>query len=44
MIEENGNFSFDAPGKESFKARLLSLIGTRSVRAAAKDWGFLYQP
>ncbi|EOQ2240450.1 helix-turn-helix domain containing protein [Escherichia coli] len=39
MIEENGNFSFDAPGKESFKARLLSLIGTRSVRAAAKDWG-----
>ncbi|MFM2555099.1 helix-turn-helix domain-containing protein [Escherichia coli] len=39
MTEENGNFSFDAPGKESFKARLLSLIGKRSVRAAAKDWG-----
>lgn len=39
MTEENGSFSFDAPGKESFKARLLSLIGNRSVRAAAKDWG-----
>lgn len=31
--------SFPATGKETFKDRLKQLIGERSVRAAAKDWG-----
>lgn len=33
------DFVFTAEGKEKFKARLQSLIGARSVRAAAKEWG-----
>ncbi len=39
MSEDNENFSFEVAGKESFKTRLQTLIGQRSVRAAAKDWG-----
>lgn len=39
MRENNGDFSFVGEGKENFKARLQQLIGTRSVRAAAGDWG-----
>ncbi|CDH05022.1 putative Similar to regulatory protein of Escherichia coli O157:H7 [Xenorhabdus bovienii str. oregonense] len=31
--------SFPSKGKETFKDRLKVLIGERSVRAAAKDWG-----
>ncbi|MBT9433075.1 XRE family transcriptional regulator [Candidatus Sodalis endolongispinus] len=31
--------SLQFDGKESFKDRLRMLIGNRSVRAAAKDWG-----
>ncbi|AUM42005.1 helix-turn-helix domain-containing protein [Salmonella enterica] len=39
MRENNDDFSFVGEGKENFKARLQQLIGTRSVRAAAGDWG-----
>lgn len=39
MSERSPDFAFVVDGKESFKSRLQHLIGTRSVRAAAKDWG-----
>ncbi|HGU0747061.1 TPA: helix-turn-helix domain-containing protein [Escherichia coli] len=32
-------FSFVDQGKESFRERLVKLIGNRSVRTAASDWG-----
>ncbi|NIG88421.1 XRE family transcriptional regulator [Serratia symbiotica] len=34
--------SFLKDEKESFKGRLRSLIGSRSVRAAARDWGLSF--
>ncbi|EFG7849471.1 hypothetical protein EYD79_00870 [Shigella sonnei] len=36
---EASDIAFQADGKETFKERLKQLIGSRSVRAAAKDWG-----
>ncbi|EDY6219015.1 bacteriophage CI repressor [Salmonella enterica] len=39
MHENFSDFSLVGEGKENFKARLQKLIGTRSVRAAASDWG-----
>ncbi|HEP1045393.1 TPA: hypothetical protein QIY62_003969 [Serratia marcescens] len=35
-------FAFDEARKESFRTRLKKLIGGRSVRAAAKDWGLSF--
>ncbi|TCW05595.1 hypothetical protein EDF73_11639 [Raoultella sp. BIGb0138] len=34
--------AFDEDRKESFIKRLKSLVGSRSVRAAAKDWGLSF--
>ncbi|WP_289997796.1 helix-turn-helix domain-containing protein [Photorhabdus laumondii] len=34
--------SFEQNQKETFKERLLYLIGSRSVRTAAKEWGLSY--
>ena len=34
--------AFDEGRKESFIKRLKSLVGNRSVRAAAKDWGLSF--
>nr|WP_241391011.1 hypothetical protein [Serratia proteamaculans]ULG15534.1 transcriptional regulator [Serratia proteamaculans] len=34
--------SFQQDEKESFKERLRTLIGSRSVRAAARDWGLSF--
>lgn len=39
MHQNHSDFSFAGEGKESFRARLQQLIGSRSVRAAANDWG-----
>ncbi|WP_053091602.1 MULTISPECIES: helix-turn-helix domain-containing protein [Serratia] len=38
MNSKANEFAFPDGGKESFKDRLQQLIGSRSVRAAAKDW------
>ncbi|WP_337049395.1 helix-turn-helix domain-containing protein [Serratia fonticola] len=38
MSLKANEFAFHGEGKESFKERLQQLIGSRSVRAAAKDW------
>lgn len=35
-------FTFEAEGKEELKERLRELVGTRSVRAAARDWGLSF--
>ncbi|CNH28230.1 transcriptional regulator [Yersinia pekkanenii] len=35
-------FTFEAEGKEKLKERLRELVGTRSVRAAARDWGLSF--
>lgn len=35
-------FAFDETRKESFRSRLKKLIGVRSVRGAAKDWGLSF--
>jgi len=35
-------FAFDETRKESFRSRLKKLIGQRSVRGAAKDWGLSF--
>ncbi|MBJ3693618.1 hypothetical protein JGC73_25500, partial [Salmonella enterica subsp. enterica serovar Typhimurium] len=35
-------FAFDEERKENFIKRLKALVGTRSVRAAAKDWGLSF--
>lgn len=35
-------FAFDEERKEKFTERLKSLIGSRSVRAAAKEWGLSF--
>ena len=34
--------AFDEGRKESFIKRLKSLVGNRSIRAAAKDWGLSF--
>ncbi|HCL5208590.1 TPA: helix-turn-helix domain-containing protein, partial [Salmonella enterica] len=39
MHKKDEDFSFVLEGKDNFRQRLQSLIGNRSVRAAAKDWG-----
>lgn len=39
MYKKDEDFSFVPEGKDNFRQRLQSLIGNRSVRAAAKDWG-----
>lgn len=39
MSGKQENFALDTEGKESLRDRLSILIGNRSVRAAAKDWG-----
>ncbi|MCZ6051561.1 helix-turn-helix domain-containing protein [Escherichia coli] len=39
MTKNDDAFSFVARGKESFRERLVKLIGSRSVRTAANDWG-----
>lgn len=39
MHKKDEDFSFVAEGKDNFRQRLQNLIGNRSVRAAAKDWG-----
>ncbi|MFV8875370.1 transcriptional regulator [Serratia fonticola] len=35
-------FAFEVEGKEKLKERLRQLVGTRSVRAAARDWGLSF--
>ncbi|CDL79520.1 hypothetical protein [Xenorhabdus cabanillasii] len=40
--KKTDKLSFQQDSKESFKSRLLTLIGNRSVRAAATDWGLPY--
>lgn len=40
--EKQEGVSFLSQRKESFKERLKLLIGSRSVRAAARDWGFSF--
>lgn len=40
-LKEN-DFSFEDDGKESFKTRLKKLIGQRSIRAAAREWGLSF--
>ncbi|CDH04181.1 putative Similar to regulatory protein of Escherichia coli O157:H7 [Xenorhabdus bovienii str. oregonense] len=40
--KKTDELSFRQGSKESFKSRLLTLIGNRSVRAAAIDWGLPY--
>ncbi|HBE9093522.1 helix-turn-helix domain-containing protein [Serratia fonticola] len=40
--EKQEDVSFLSQRKESFKERLKQLIGNRSVRAAARDWGFSF--
>lgn len=42
MDEKENNFAFQNEGKESIEERLRKLIGNRSVRAAAKDWGLSF--
>lgn len=37
------SLSFPGGRKESIAERLKRLIGSRSVRAAARDWGFHFQ-
>lgn len=39
MARKENEFAIPQEGKESFSSRLQKLIGDRSVRAAAKDWG-----
>lgn len=39
MTRNDDAFSFVDRGKESFRERLVKLIGNRSVRTAASDWG-----
>lgn len=39
MSQKENAFAIPLEGKESFSSRLQKLIGDRSVRAAAKDWG-----
>lgn len=39
MSDKQEKFALDTEGKESLKDRLSILIGNRSIRAAAKDWG-----
>lgn len=39
---KDNEFAFDETRKESFRSRLKELIGSRSVRAAAKDWGLSF--
>ncbi|CFQ99358.1 Bacteriophage CI repressor helix-turn-helix domain [Yersinia frederiksenii] len=39
MTQKENAFAIPLEGKESFSSRLQKLIGNRSVRAAAKDWG-----
>lgn len=39
---KENKFAFDGARKESFSRRLKSLIGERSVRAAAKEWGLSF--
>ncbi|WP_105492320.1 helix-turn-helix domain-containing protein [Escherichia coli] len=39
MTENDDAFSLVDRGKESFRERLVKLIGGRSVRTAASDWG-----
>ncbi|EHV4141543.1 XRE family transcriptional regulator [Salmonella enterica] len=39
MHKKDEDFSFVEEGKDNFRQRLQNLIGNRSVRAAAKDWG-----
>lgn len=40
--EKNGSLSLPTDSKESFSDRLEQLIGNRSIRAAAKDWGLSF--
>ncbi|WP_145491633.1 type 1 periplasmic-binding domain-containing protein [Yersinia rohdei] len=43
MIDSKAKeFTFEAEGKEELKERLRELVGTRSVRAAARDWGLSF--
>ncbi|MGL9772851.1 MAG: helix-turn-helix domain-containing protein [Sodalis sp. (in: enterobacteria)] len=39
---KTSNFAFDMDGKENFVARLKQLIGNRSARAAANEWGLSF--
>ncbi|MGL9773630.1 MAG: hypothetical protein ACR5LG_06030 [Sodalis sp. (in: enterobacteria)] len=39
---KTSNFAFDMDGKENFVARLKQLIGNRSARAAATEWGLSF--
>lgn len=39
---KENKLAFDEARKESFTERLKSIIGSRSVRAAAKDWGLSF--
>ncbi|WOD90936.1 helix-turn-helix transcriptional regulator [Klebsiella pneumoniae] len=40
--EKETNFSFDESVKESISTRIRQLIGTRTVRAAARAWGLSF--
>lgn len=40
--KKDDSFSFEEEGKESISTRLRGLIGDRSIRAAAKDWGLSF--
>ncbi|MFZ4221081.1 transcriptional regulator [Enterobacter ludwigii] len=40
--QKESNFSFEDGRKESISTRLRQLIGERSVRAAANDWGLSF--
>lgn len=40
--EKNNSLSLSGDSKESFSDRLEQLIGRRSIRAAAKDWGLSF--
>ncbi|WP_141109699.1 helix-turn-helix domain-containing protein [Escherichia albertii] len=39
MMKVDDSFSLSERGKENFRERLVKLIGARSVRTAANDWG-----
>lgn len=42
VAQKESEFAFDEAGKESISDRLRQLIGKRSVRAAAQDWGLSF--
>ncbi|MGL9773784.1 MAG: helix-turn-helix domain-containing protein [Sodalis sp. (in: enterobacteria)] len=40
--KKTSNFAFDMDGKENFVGRLKQLMGNRSARAAASEWGLSF--